>query len=373
MLRVLTSFIPPLQREGAGFIVRRVIGSRKLPELDPFLMLDHLGPITYAPGEAVGAPDHPHRGFEIATYILQGELEHLDSAGNEGALGAGWCQWCTAGSGFIHSEMPSVNFTAAGGVMEGFQLWTNLRAVDKMVPPLYQDTRPEVLPIWHEWSAVDAATGVHGAIVYGTGSDQFALASSSSSSSPQLAVKVLVGSYKDAVSPIQTRYPYQYWDVVFPDHGTGELNADIPEGYNTLVYVTHGAITLGGGDADAASGASGEGGAAAPATQHGEYTVTVLSAEDGGHLRIRRAEGAAGEVRCIVLSGAPLGEPIARHGPFVMNTREQLVQAFEDYQSGRMGSIEGARERRRATEAARAVQVQSGRWEQDEQGVNSRR
>jgi len=126
------------QREGAGFVVRRSIGSPHLNVLDPFLLLDHFGPTQYAPGEAVGAPDHPHRGFETVTYMLEGTFHHKDNAGNEGWLGPGWAQWMTAGSGIIHSEMPSDEILEKGGRLEGFQLWVNLPAKDKMIKPRYQ-------------------------------------------------------------------------------------------------------------------------------------------------------------------------------------------------------------------------------------------
>ena len=127
------------QREGAGFIVRRPISPHASRAADPFLMLDELGPVDYAPGEAIGAPDHPHRGFETVTYILEGEGAHADSAGHRGVIGPGDVQWMTAGRGVIHSEMPSAKLQKEGGRMHGFQLWVNLPAVDKMMAPRYQE------------------------------------------------------------------------------------------------------------------------------------------------------------------------------------------------------------------------------------------
>uniref|UniRef100_A0A1X7T3B4 Pirin N-terminal domain-containing protein n=1 Tax=Amphimedon queenslandica TaxID=400682 RepID=A0A1X7T3B4_AMPQE len=140
----------PTARTEGGFIVKR---PRKRPiggevsELDPFLLLDHFGPVEYGPGEAVGAPDHPHRGFETVSYIVSGSMQHKDSAGNSGTLSEGWVQWMTAGSGVVHSKMPSDDIIKNGGKIEGFQLWVNLRAEEKMIPPRYQDTPPERIPV----------------------------------------------------------------------------------------------------------------------------------------------------------------------------------------------------------------------------------
>src|SRR5579863_5632034 len=127
------------QEEGGGFIVRRPFPAPGVVLVDPFLLLDEMGPVDYAPGKAIGAPDHPHRGFETVTYVLDGEMEHEDSAGHKGALGPGDVQWMTAGSGVVHSELPSRRFMERGGRMHGFQIWVNLPARDKMMPPRYQE------------------------------------------------------------------------------------------------------------------------------------------------------------------------------------------------------------------------------------------
>ncbi len=135
------------QKEGGGFVVRRPLPTQDLPLLDPFLLIDELGPVTYGPGEAIGAPDHPHRGFETVTYLLKGEVEHKDSAGQTGLLKSGDVQWMTAGSGVVHSEMPSRLLLERGGEMHGFQIWVNLPASLKMTEPRYQEIPKEDIPV----------------------------------------------------------------------------------------------------------------------------------------------------------------------------------------------------------------------------------
>jgi redox-sensitive bicupin YhaK (pirin superfamily) len=135
------------QLEGGGFVVRRPFPSQGIPGLDPFLLLDELGPVDYAPGEAVGAPDHPHRGFETVTYLLEGAVEHKDSQGNRGLIEAGGVQWMTAGAGIVHSEMPTAEILRDGGRVHGFQLWVNLPASHKMTAPRYQGLRPDAVPV----------------------------------------------------------------------------------------------------------------------------------------------------------------------------------------------------------------------------------
>src|SRR4051794_18752406 len=134
------------QMEGGGFVVRRPFPGEKLDHVDPFLLIDEMGPVTYAPGEAIGAPDHPHRGFETVTYVLEGEMEHEDSAGHRGRLGPGDVQWMTAGAGIIHSEMPSERIRENGGRVHGFQIWVNLPKKDKMMRPRYQEFAESELP-----------------------------------------------------------------------------------------------------------------------------------------------------------------------------------------------------------------------------------
>jgi redox-sensitive bicupin YhaK (pirin superfamily) len=272
------------QLEGAGFVVRRPIPTMGLAQVDPFLLLDELGPVDYAPGEAVGAPDHPHRGFETVTYALAGEFEHEDSAGHRGVLHAGDVQWMTAGGGIVHSEMPSRRLREEGGRVHGFQIWVNLPARLKLSRPRYQEVPAASIP-----SAVsdDGLARVH----------------------------VIAGEALGVRAVIDTNTP-----IVFQDW-TLEPGADVttalPPDHNALVYVFEGSLTL--GDA---------GGALA------EGQLAVLGAGDAVRLR-----GASERARLLLLGGVPLRERVARHGPFVMNDERELMQAFEDYRSGRMGEI----------------------------------
>lgn len=307
----LKVFTAPRQREGGGFIIRRSVGSRHLSSADPFLMLDHMGPTTYGPGEAVGAPDHPHRGFETVTYVLSGGFHHLDNNGNEGRLKAGWAQWMTAGSGVVHSEMPDDDLLRDGGVMEGFQLWVNLPAKDKMTPPRYQDTPPERLP-------------------------------KVTSSDGKAKVVVIAGESMGTKAVIETRSPMMFLDVTVEPNG--RFTQAVPSNFNGFVYVFRG------------RGAFGPAGGQAVEAAEGQF----FSLDKGDQLTVETS-GAEGGVRFLLIAGVPLKEPIARYGPFVMNTEEEIQQAFEDYRSGRFGKqIDGAQERQRKTQAAHDQQRRTG-------------
>ncbi len=269
------------QTEGAGFTVRRPFPTSGLPLADPFLMLDEMGPITYAPGEAVGAPDHPHRGFETVSYILDGEVEHEDSAGHRGRIGPGDVQWMTAGRGVIHSEEPSARLRREGGRMHGFQLWVNLPARDKLMPPRYQEIPSARLP---------TATTDDGLST----------------------VKVIAGTALGASAVIETRTPIAFHDWTL--RAGARLEVPLPEAYAAYVYVF-------GGAAEVSGRAIGDG------------QLAVLTGD--GAIPLASPDGA----RLLVLAGVPLDEPVASYGPFVMNTREEILQAVRDYQSGRMGQI----------------------------------
>jgi redox-sensitive bicupin YhaK (pirin superfamily) len=248
------------------------------------------------------------------TYILQGEMQHKDSVGNTGTLSPGWVQWMTAGSGVVHSEMPSDAFLKSGGVMEGFQLWSNLPKGKKMVPPRYQDVPPTQIPT----AAVPGAK------------------------SSESIVKVVAGAYNGTQAVIDTHTPLTYLDVrLAPGDAT---EAVLPADHVGFVYCYRGAGTVAG--------------KALP-----EGSMAVL-ANDGGNA-VSLAAKADGEFRALFIGGQPLSDPIARYGPFVMNTQTELRQAFEDYQSGRFGEIEGSEARYGATEAARQSQKQSGKWEKE--------
>lgn len=260
--------------DGAGVKLKRVIGQPALDMLDPFLMLDEFR--SDQAGDYIeGFPDHPHRGFETVTYMLAGRMRHGDNKGNTGDLGPGSVQWMTAGSGLVHSEMPQQE----AGLMWGFQLWVNLPAADKMTAPRYQDIAPERIP------TVTPAPGVQ--------------------------VKVVAGELAGQTGPvagIATRPVYL--DIALQPDSAYELA--VPEGHNAFAYLFEG------DEATVAGGRLGRG------------ELAVLSKGD----RVTFATG-AGAARVLFVAGQPLNEPVARYGPFVMNTPEQIHQAIADFGAGR--------------------------------------
>jgi redox-sensitive bicupin YhaK (pirin superfamily) len=274
------------QREGGGFIVRRPFPALGMNAVDPFLLLDEMGPVDYAPGEAVGAPDHPHRGFETVTYVLEGEMEHEDSAGHRGSLRAGDVQWMTAGAGIVHAEMPSRALRDRGGRVHGFQVWVNLPASLKMTTPRYQEISGGGIP------QAQTADG-------------------------RARVRVVAGEALGARAVIDTHTPIVYQDWSLAPGG----DATIPVGrdHTALAYVFEGSVLIGERDGGRLVG---------------DGQMALLGAGDSVRFR-----GAPGGGRLLLLAGVPLGEPIARYGPFVMNNDAELVAAFEDYQTGRMGEI----------------------------------
>ncbi|MGB3394612.1 MAG: pirin family protein [Stenotrophomonas sp.] len=263
--------------DGAGVRLTRVIGSPALPELDPFLLLDEFG--TDRPEDYIaGFPEHPHRGFETVTYMLDGRMRHRDNHGNEGLLTPGSVQWMTAGRGLVHSEMPEQE----SGRMRGFQLWVNLPARDKMTAPRYQEYAPERIPV------IEPVAGV--------------------------TVKVIAGQVGATHGPIvQAATDPLYLDVELA--AGRDWSYLLPEGHNAFAYVFEGGLALGEDDA---------------VREVGKHELAVLGG--GNDLRLRAGEQGA---RLILVAGRPLREPVARHGPFVMNTRQELMQAFVDYQEGR--------------------------------------
>lgn len=273
------------QTEGGGFVVRRPFPSAGLELVDPFLLLDEMGPVTYGPGEAVGAPDHPHRGFETVTYMLEGEFEHEDSAGHRGSIRPGDVQWMTAGDGVVHSEMSADWVQRQGGRVHGFQLWVNLPARDKRIAPRYQDVRAEDMPTW-------------------TSDDGLA------------QVKVIAGSALGLQARAETRTPITYLDVSL--QASSAVTLTIPKAQNAFVYVFDGAVDI--HEQAARRASSGD--------------MAMLSHGEQLYLR-----GVNEKNRALVLAGEPLNERVARYGPFVMNTREEIIEAFNDYQSGRFGQI----------------------------------
>ena len=272
------------QREGGGFIVRRPFPSAKVDSVDPFLLIDEMGPVNYRPGEAVGAPDHPHRGFETVTYVLDGEMEHEDSAGHKGKLSNGSVQWMTAGAGIVHSEEPSERMRKEGGRMHGFQIWVNLPKRLKMTRPRYQEISGEKLPI--------AQT-----------SDGLA------------KVRIIAGEALGAHAVIDTHTPIVYQDWTLEPKA--DVTIDLASGLTGLAYVFEGEVLLGDEKRKVVEG-----------------ELAVFGPGDAVKLGGGSVRG-----RFLLLAGTPLGEPVARMGPFVMNTRQELVEAYEDFESGRMGEI----------------------------------
>ena len=263
--------------DGAGVRLTRVIGSRQLPDLDPFLLLDEFG--TDRPEDYLaGFPDHPHRGFETVTYMLDGRMRHKDNHGNEGVLVPGSVQWMTAGRGLVHSEMPEQE----SGRMRGFQLWVNLPASAKMGDPKYQEFAPDRIP------TVAPAPGV--------------------------AVKLVAGKVGDARGPIvQPATEPLYLDITLDAGATWEHA--LPDGHAAFAYAYEGALELGAGEDARALQAQ---------------NMAVL----GGGPVVRLQAGESG-AKALLVAGRPLREPVARHGPFVMNTKQEVMQAFVDYQEGR--------------------------------------
>jgi redox-sensitive bicupin YhaK (pirin superfamily) len=263
--------------DGAGVKLLRVIGSAALPDLDPFLLLDEFRSDD-ADDYIAGFPAHPHRGFETVTYMLAGRMRHGDNQGNQGLLGPGSVQWMTAGRGIVHSEMPEQE----AGLMWGFQLWVNLPARDKLTAPRYQDIAPDRIP---EVRAADAR------------------------------VRVIAGEYSGVKGPVQapTTEPL-YLDIHLD--AQARIEATLPESHSAFVYAYEGSVLIG------------DGGVAKPVNR-GELAVLGPGNRVGAN-----AQGAA--ARFLLVAGRPLKEPVARYGPFVMNTQDEIRQALIDYQSGRL-------------------------------------
>ena len=268
--------------DGAGVKLTRVIGQPRLPDLDPFLMLDEFG-TDRAEDYIAGFPDHPHRGFETVTYMLDGRMRHKDNHGNEGVLVPGSVQWMTAGRGLVHSEMPEQQ----EGRMRGFQLWLNLPARDKMTAPRYQEFGPDRIPI------VTPDEGVR--------------------------VKVIAGAVAGTAGPIsQPATDPTYLDVeVAP--GT-MFTHRLPQGHAAFLYVFEGSVSV-----------------AADSAQSVVKSQELAVLSEGPEVRIEGVTaGAAGKgARAILVAGRPLREPVAKYGPFVMNTQQELMQAFQDFQAGK--------------------------------------
>lgn len=261
--------------EGGGFPVRRPAAMGSL--MSPFLLLDEMGPVHWDPHSAIGAPDHPHRGFETVTYMLQGAMQHRDSAGNKGDLNPGDVQWMTAGRGIIHSELPQDEFYKTGGTTHGFQIWVNLPAKDKMMQPRYQDIPAAEIP-------------------------------SIRSEDGKVWANVVAGETMGIKAVIDTVIPITYIHMKIEQGGSHVQQ--IERGLNGMVYVFGGSVNLNG-----------------KAVHDGQLGLMT----DGDEVLL---ESPNGDAELLILAGPELNEPIARYGPFVMNTREEIQQALRDYQNG---------------------------------------
>jgi redox-sensitive bicupin YhaK (pirin superfamily) len=291
-VRSITS--APRGFEGEGFPVRRAFAGVDLAELDPFVHLDQMGEVEYAPGEPKGTPWHPHRGFETVTYMIDGTFEHSDSNGGGGVITNGDTQWMTAGAGILHIEKPPEALVVSGGLFHGFQLWVNLPRAQKWAAPRYQDLRAR------EVALISSSDG--GALV-----------------------RVIAGDVAGHAGPGST---YSPMTLVHATLSPGaRLSIPWRADYNALAYVMAGFGTVG---------------VEANPVQTGQLAVfgpgTALTVSAGPV-----QEGRSPNLDVLLLGGRPIREPVAWMGPFVMNTREEVMQAFEDYQAGRLGSIPAVR------------------------------
>jgi redox-sensitive bicupin YhaK (pirin superfamily) len=270
---------------GNGFPVRSVFDYNGLGrELSPFLLLDYAAPYQFPPGnEKRGVGGHPHKGFETVTVAYQGELEHRDSSGGGGKIGAGDVQWMTAGNGIVHEEFHSQDFTRKGGTLQMVQLWVNLRAKDKTAPPGYQTLLKAQIP-------------------------EVAL--------PQNAgtVRVIAGEYAGNKGPAKTFTPINLWDVNLHAGKSAEL--PLPDGHTTTFLVLSGEVAVNG----------------ERETREGDLVILDRAGEGV-------AVSAKADAKLLVMTGEPIAEPVVGQGPFVMNSRTEILKAFEDYQLGKMGEI----------------------------------
>ncbi|MEV4756049.1 pirin family protein [Micromonospora sp. NPDC049559] len=279
--------------EGEGFPVRRAFAGVDLRALDPFVHMDQMGEVEYAPGEPKGTPWHPHRGFETVTYMIDGEMAHSDSHGGGGLIGGGDTQWMTAGSGILHIETPPEHLVASGGLFHGIQLWVNLPRARKFAVPRYQDIT----------------------------SDRVALLSSADGGA---LVRVIAGEVGGHAGPGSTYTPITLVHATLAPGAT--LTLPWRPDFNALVY---------------ALGGAGTAGAERRPLRAGQLAVYG----PGGALTVAadpKQDSRTTALDVFILGGEPIREPVAMYGPFVMNSRTELAQAFEDYQAGRLGSIPAA-------------------------------
>ena len=280
----------PRGLEGEGFPVRRAFAGVDLTALDPFVHMDQMGEVEYAPGEPKGTPWHPHRGFETVTYMIDGTFQHQDSTGGGGLITNGATQWMTAGAGILHIERPPEEMIASGGLFHGIQLWVNLPAAKKWVPPRYQDI----------------------------GAQRVTLLTSADGTS---LVRVIAGDVAGESGPGVTHTAMAMVHATLTPGAVLEL--PWAAGFNALVYVLSGRGSVGEGQAEVRAGQLAVLGS-------GDF-VTLAAAQ--------RQESRAPALDVLILGGQPIREPVAAYGPFVMNRQDELAQAFEDYRAGKLGTV----------------------------------
>lgn len=286
--RSVANILPAQAMQMGPITIHQPLPTQRVQQVDPFLLLHHFGPWDVEPGhDPLDLGPHPHRGFEPVTFLYQGGLRHRDSRNNTGILEAGDVQWMTAGMGIIHSERGNKNFLEDGGTLEGIQLWVNLAPEHKFVQPRYQDMKEADFPR-HEFG--------NGAVL-----------------------KVIAGKFGDLTGPTKTYSPIIAWQLELPAGATAEL--PVPAGYNFAAYLLDGKVAN-------ANGFSYEG------------RVLLNFRPDGEGISLT---GEAPLTRILLLGGRPIGEPVVQHGPFVMNTQTEIMEAMRDYQMGKMGVyIEGS-------------------------------
>ncbi|GAB2957146.1 pirin family protein [Hymenobacter coalescens] len=270
---------------GDGFDVTSPMPGSRIRQLSPFLLLDHTGPMTVHPTDTpLGAHPHPHRGFETVTVVYQGYLAHRDTAGHSGHLGPGDVQWMTAGAGLLHEEMHEQEFSRRGGVLELLQLWVNVPAKDKMAPPRYQELPAALIP------SVPTTDG-------------------------QGYLRVIAGDYGGTQGPAQTFSPLVLLDAHLPEGCATTLH--LPANYNVGLYVVQGDVLVND-------------------SRPAQTKQLVVLGWDAPDLRLSASQDST----VLIMAGQPIVEPLATYGPFVMNTNDELMQAIDDYESGRMGRFD---------------------------------
>ncbi len=280
--RPVAHLLPAHDVDMGGTIIKQPLPTQGVQQIDPFLLLHHFGPFKVAPGhDPLDVGPHPHRGFEPVTFLYAGGLRHRDSRGNTGHLNGGDVQWMTSGQGIIHSERASKDFLESGGTLEGILLWVNLPAASKMVQPRYQDTKAA------ELTPLDFGAGVQARLVAGE----------------------LLGQK----GPVATYSPLLL--VQFEIEAGAAFELPLPPDFNAGLYLLDGELTLN-----------------QNFNYAGPYLINFKREGEGVHLK-----GVAKRTRVLLIAGAPLNEPVASHGPFVMNTQTEIMEAMRDYQQGKMG------------------------------------